>query len=328
MYPSPMSALRALSPGVRGSLYIVIGSVFAGILGPLAGTLYDQGMTPFSFVVWRGIVAGAALWLLVLWRRRRDRRSRVLDLGRLPRRQRLALLGFIASNIVLNTALFIAFDRIPIAIALLTFYMYPVLLALFGRISGSEALGPIKVVALAIAVTGMVLVVTANPEGGSTTGLDPLGLGLGFLSAFVAAAWIYFGRECRDVPAEQAMGVALTVTVLAVGLIAVLAGPASVLAFPFEHPGTWPTILVSGVLSGAGAAVLFTLGVRLISRTRAGILGLIEPIVGTVAAAALLSQVLAPLQLLGGALVLCAAVLIQRDVEQAGGAPELVPVAQ
>ena len=30
------------------------------VIGPLARELYDQGMTPFAFVVWRGIVAGTA----------------------------------------------------------------------------------------------------------------------------------------------------------------------------------------------------------------------------------------------------------------------------
>jgi drug/metabolite transporter (DMT)-like permease len=96
----------------------------------------------------------------------------------------------------------------------------------------------------------------------------------------------------------------------------VVTGPVEALRFPLDHADAWPTILISGLLSGAGAAVLFTMGVRLISRVRAGILGLVEPIVGTVAAAALLGQVLTPIQLLGGALVLSAAVLIQRDADE------------
>src|SRR5205814_862337 len=121
-----MIALRAMSPGIRGSLLIVVGATFDGILGPLARLLYDQGMTPFSFVIWRGIVAGAALWLLVAIQRVRNREPTRSGFRRLPRRQALALLGFIASNVVLNTSLFVAFDRIPIAIALLTFYTYPV----------------------------------------------------------------------------------------------------------------------------------------------------------------------------------------------------------
>jgi drug/metabolite transporter (DMT)-like permease len=314
-----MTSLRSLSPTLGGSLLIVLGATFAGIIGPLARELYDQGMTPFAFVVWRGIVAGAALWLLVAWRRRRDRAANGLVFGRLPQRERLALIGFITANVVLNTALFVAFDRIPIAIALLTFYLYPVLLALYGRVSGTESLGLIKVGSLVLALAGLALVVTGNVDA-SGRGLDPLGLALGFLSSVVAAAWVGFGRACPSVPAEQAMGLALTTTVVVVGFVAVVSGPIEAIQFPMDHLGVWPTIIVSGVISGAGAAFLFTLGIRLISRVRAGILGLIEPIVGTAAAAALLGQSLTPVQLFGGALVLGAAVLIQRDAEEAAAA--------
>ncbi len=317
-----MTALRALPPAVLGALLIVMGAIFAGILGPLARLLYDEGMTPLAFVVWRGVVAGAALWLLVLVRRRRDRARNGFVFGRLPRHERLALLAFITANMVLNTSLFVAFDRIPIAVALLTFYTYPVLLALYGRVSGTESLGPIKVAALVLSLVGLALVVTANFDASTGSGLDPLGLALGCVAAVSAAAWVGFGRACPSVPPEQAMGLALAATVAAVGTLALLSGPAEALRFPLDHADVWPTILVSGLLSGAGAAWLFTTGMRLISRVRAGILGLVEPIVGTLAATALLAQVLAPAQVLGGALVLGAAVLIQRDGDDARETPQ------
>ena len=312
-----MRTWRSLPPALRGSLFIVLGSTFAGILGPLARGLYDQGMSPFAFVVWRGLVAGTALWLIVFFRRRRDRAGAGFALATVPRRQRLALLGFAVSNVVLNTSLFVAFDRIPIAIALLTFYTYPVLLALYGRATGTESLGSIKIVALIVSLLGLALVVSADFDPARGLSLDPLGLALGVVASFTAAAWIGFGRECPGVPAEQAMGLSLAGTVAVVGLAAVIVGPADALRFPVDHFGAWPPILVSGLISGAGSAVLFTLGIRLISRVRAGILGLIEPIMGTVAAALLLGQVLTPIQLLGGAFVLGAAVLIQRDAEDA-----------
>ena len=312
-----MTALRLLSPAVRGSLLIVTGATFAGVLGPLARLLYDDGMTPLAFVVWRGVVAGAALWLLVAVRRRRDPVRHGLMYGRLAARERLALVAFVTSNVVLNTSLFVAFDRIPIAVALLTFYTYPVLLALYGRLSGTERLGPVKLSALVLSLIGLTLVVTVNFDPASGLGLDPLGLALGCVASVTAAAWVGFGRACPSVPPEQAMGLALAVTVAIVGAMAVLSGPPDALRFPLDHGSAWPTILVSGLLSGAGAALLFTMGIRLISRVRAGILGLVEPVVGTVAAAVLVAQVLAPIQLLGGALVLSAAVLIQRDGESA-----------
>jgi len=309
-----VTIFRALSPSLRGSLLIVTGATFAGVLGPLARLLYDAGMTPFGFVVWRGIVAGTALWLLVAWRRRGSPRGTRRGLGNVPGRERLALVLFITSNIILNTSLFVAFERIPIAIALLTFYTYPVLLAVYGRVTGTERLGAVKIGALALALVGMVLVVTASfdPSG---VGLDPLGLALGFVSSVAAAAWVGFGRACPSVPAEQAMGLALAGTVGVVGLLAIVAGPPTAITFPFDNPGVWPTILLTGILSGAASALLFTMGLRLISRVRAGVLGLIEPIVGTIAAAIVLGELLEPVQLLGGAFVLGAALLIQRAAE-------------
>jgi drug/metabolite transporter (DMT)-like permease len=317
-----MHAWNRLSPTLRGSLLIVLGASFAGVLGPLARGLYDQGMEPFAFVVWRGVIAGTALWLIVLLRSRRDPTYRRFALATVPRRQRLARLAFAATNVILNTSLFVAFDRIPIAVALLTFYTYPVLLALYGRATGTESLGPIKIAALAVSLLGLALVVSANFDPASGVSLDPLGLALGIVASVTAAAWIGFGRACPAVPAEQAMGIALSATVATVGLAAVVVGPASMLRFPVDHPDAWPVILVSGLLSGAGSAVLFTMGIRLISRVRAGILGLIEPIMGTVAAALLLGQVLTPIQLLGGAFVLGAAVLIQRDSDEPAIADE------
>ena len=315
-----MTAFRALSPTMRGSLLIVVGAIFAGIIGPLAAILYDQGMTPFSFVVWRGIVAGGALWLLVLWRRRRDPGTYRLVYRRLPRREKLALAGFVASNIVLNTSLFVAFDLIPIAIALLTFYTYPVLLALYGRISGTESLGPVKIASLGLALAGLLLVVTANfdPHG---RGPGPTRPGARFRVGVRRGGVDRLRSSLPVGPARAGDGAGIDDDrALRSGSWPFSPGPVAALQFPFDHPDVWPTILVSGIISGAGAAFLFTMGIRLIGRVRAGILGLIEPIVGTVAAAVVLGQVLTPVQLLGGALVLGAAVLIQRDSEEAAAA--------
>lgn len=302
---------QPLHPQLLGSLLIVTGGTFAGVLGPLARLLYDAGMTPFAFVVWRGLVAGVILWLIVLLRRRSSPGYDVV-FGRLPRRERLALIAFVAANIALNTSLFIAFDRVPIAIALLTFYSYPALLAVYGRITGTESLTVTKLAALAIALLGLGLVVSAQFDPASDLALDPLGFAMALVASVTAAAWVGFGRACPSVPAEQAMGLALTSTVVIVGASIVIAGPIDSLLHPIGRPDQLLLIAFTGLVSGAGAAVLFTMGIRLISRVRAGVLGLVEPIVGVITAGIVLGEVLTPIQLLGGALVLGAAVLIQR----------------
>ena len=310
MRPAAPGHGRSLDPRLLGSILVVLGATFSGVLGPLARLLYDAGMTPFAFVVWRGVIAGAALWLLVLWRRRRPGYRVVI--GSLPRRVRIALVVFAAANIVLNTSLFVAFDRIPIAIALLTFYTYPVLLALYGRITGTESLGVAKVAALAIALAGLALVVSAQFDPAVDLDIDPFGLAMGVVASVTAAVWVGAGRACASVPAEQAMGLALVCTVAVVGAMALIAGQDAALRYPLEHADGLVLVVFTGLLSGAGAAVIFTIGMRMISRVRSGILGLVEPSAGVVAAAVILGELLTPIQVLGGALVLAAAVLIQR----------------
>jgi drug/metabolite transporter (DMT)-like permease len=326
------SARLAARPELLGALLIVGGTTLAALVGPIAKILYDEGMTAFTFAVWRGVVAGSALWLLVWVRRRRDPIANPIVFGRLSRRERGFLLAFCVSNIVLNTALFVAFERIPVAVALLCMYMFPVILAVYGRISGTEPLGSIKVAALVIATAGMAMVVLAGFDPSSGLTLDPLGLGLALLSALAAAAWVGFARECRSVPAEQAMGLALTLTVLAIGVLAIVVGPASQLVFPPQHPDVLPLVLFAGVVSGAVAPVLVTKGIRRTTRVRAGILGLTEPIVGVTAAAILVGEVLAPIQLVGGAFVLAGALLSQRASDrpprEADAAPASAPPPQ
>ena len=161
---------RPIDPQLLGSLLVVLGATASGVLGPIARILYDAGMTPYAFVSWRGVIAGAALWLLVLWRRRQPGYRVVIR--SLPRRERFALAAFVVANIVLNTSLFVAFDLIPIAIALLVFYTYPVLLAVYGRITGTETLGAAKVAALVLALVGLGLVVSAQFDPSADVDLD------------------------------------------------------------------------------------------------------------------------------------------------------------
>ena len=58
---------------------------------------------------------------------------------------------------------------------------------------------------------------------------------------------------------------------------------------------------------------MFLVGIRAIGGTRAGILMLVEPLVGVTLAALLLGEALAPIQAFGGAAILIAAVLVQRN---------------
>ena len=83
--------------------------------------------------------------------------------------------------------------------------------------------------------------------------------------------------------------------------------------------------LLAGVLGAGIPSVLFLVGVRAIGGTRAGILMLLEPLVGVTLAAVFLREALAPVQIAGGTAILTAALLLQRGGAAVG--PDLVSVA-
>jgi drug/metabolite transporter (DMT)-like permease len=76
--------------------------------------------------------------------------------------------------------------------------------------------------------------------------------------------------------------------------------------------GSWPWLLFAGTVGAAVPTVLFTAAVRRIGGVRTSILMLLEPVVGALLAALLLSESLVAVQVVGGALVLAGAVLVQR----------------
>ena len=84
------------------------------------------------------------------------------------------------------------------------------------------------------------------------------------------------------------------------------------MAFPLTNPEVWPLLLFTGLFAAALPSLCFLIGIRIIGGMRAGIVMLFEPVVGVALAAVLLNEALQPIQLLGGAAILAAAVILQR----------------
>jgi drug/metabolite transporter (DMT)-like permease len=81
---------------------------------------------------------------------------------------------------------------------------------------------------------------------------------------------------------------------------------------PVTSPGlTGLLLLLEGALAGAAAPLLFLAGLRRIGATQTAVLSLCEPLAATLLAAVMFGQLLAPSQLLGGALLLGAGIAVQ-----------------
>jgi drug/metabolite transporter, DME family len=292
---------------------VALAACLFGTLGPASRAAYDAGLTPLAFAFWRAAIGvlGLAALLWFLHARGRD----PVRWQALPRRAlgALALAG--ATSLVLNIAIFSAFERTSIALALLGLYTYPALVAGAAVVLGEERLTRTRAVALALALAGMAVVVLGGATGGA---FDALGFGLALLAAAMQAVYVLLGRRgFRAIPSEEATFGVVGLTAAGFLVLVLVTGATDVAALPLRDPAALPALLWAGIAGASVPALLFLLGIRSIGPTRTSIVALLEPVFGALLAALLLAEGLGPVQVGGGVLVLAAAALLQRGGEDA-----------
>jgi drug/metabolite transporter (DMT)-like permease len=293
----------------RGYLFVVLAAVLWGISGTAAKYLFHQGIDALQLVQLSVTLASAFLlvWLVV-----RDRRLFHID------RQDLlyfAILGAGAMAAVQFTYLY-AISKIQVAAAILLQYLGPGFIAIYAVVVQGDRLKAPTLVALISAFTGCYLVVGAY-------NLDVLQMNLagvisGILSA-VAFAWYSLQAEyvMRRYSPWTVLFYALFFAAVAWNVFhPPLAG--FVQARPFS---VWCWIAYIAVMGTVAPFGFYLEGVSRIRSTRASITATLEPISAGIFAFVFLAEYMAPLQILGGFLVIGAVILLQLKQEHDNMAP-------
>ena len=302
-----MSRDRAL---LTGTLAAVVGAALFGMLGPLSRFGAEAGVTGVAFTAWRGALGMVAL--LVLIAARRGIGSSVAAVRSLPRRGRVLLAIAALMGLTLNASMFTAFGLVPIALALMLFYTFPAGVVIVDLALGHERVTPLRVAALLLSSVGVVLVLAGGMDPGAGATLSPLGIALGLVAAASQVVFISVSRSgYASVPADAATVVILGTSMVGASLIAILVGQGGGLVAPFGSLEPWPFLLLAGVVAAGVSSLLFLTAIRKIGGTRTGILMLFEPVVGVALAALWLGEAIAPVQALGGVLVLAGALVLQ-----------------
>jgi len=153
---------------------------------------------------------------------------------------------------------------------------------------------------------------------GGGPGFELAGFGLALLAAAMQAVYVLLGRRgFPAVPTAEATLVVLGGTAAGFLLLTLATGSLDVALLPFRSPEAFPVLIWAGVAGASIPTFLFLLGIRSIGPTRAAIIALIEPVAGATLAAVLLAELLGPVQVAGGVLVLAGAALLQRGGEAA-----------
>ena len=207
--------------------------------------------------------------------------------------------AFDALNVV---CFFSALDATSVAIAVLSHYVTPILVALAApRIDGVATPGA-KPAAL-VALAGLVIVLEpwAEPTSGAV-----LGASLGLASAVCYAGNVFTVRRLVG-----RIGAARAMVLHSIGAALVL------LPFAWPHLADITTdsfvrIVIGGVGPGTIAGIVFARGLARIGSARTAILTFAEPLVAVACGALVWDEGLHPLAALGGALILGAGVYVAR----------------
>jgi drug/metabolite transporter (DMT)-like permease len=289
---------------VPGSLLCLASAAAFGSMAIFGKLAYDEGATVGTLLATRFVLAAALFWLLSLRRSGRLQALRRRDVG-------IALaLGAVGYGAQAG-GYFAALERLDASLLSLLVYTYPVIVTVAAVALGREAAGRRTALALALASTGLVLVLAGAAAGA----LDPVGTVLALGTAVVYSAYILVSQGVAGRIGPLALG-ALVCTGAACSLTlgAAAAGdlhPAAVTAAGFGWLGGLAAV------STVAAISLFFAGLRLAGPTAASILSTLEPVVTVALAFVTFGESLGGAQLAGGALVLAAVLAVRKPTQEA-----------
>lgn len=291
-----------VDPKWRGYLMVMGAACCWGVMATLAKFLLrDRGVDPLTLVAVRSdLTALILLGSLAVFRRRS------LRIGA----RELAVAAFVGlGGLMTNNYLyFLALHLTSVATALLLQYQAPILVALYTVLVMRQRLSPRLLAALACALAGCALVVRAYDLDALRLNLPGVLAGLG-----TAAAFAFYILASRAALARMAAGTLLTYAYLAAAATWSLAIPPWSLATAGYPASLWGAFLAIAVFGTVIPFVLFINGLRFLPPAQASIVSMLEPVVAAAAAFLLLGESLAPLQILGGGLVLAGVLLVDTN---------------
>lgn len=284
-----------------GALALFAAAAF-GFHNVIARLALDGGSDPETLLALRGAFAAAAIFLycrLRGWRPRIDGAARYGALG----------LGLVLA--VQSYGLLAAFQRIPVSLAILVFYTFPILVAIVAVAVERTRPGALTVLAILLAFAGLALALDV-----SAGAFDWHGVAFAALAAAGMTVTVLGGaRVVRAAgPVATSFHSILVSGFIFVVLVALRGGP----TLPVDGTGwiAFAAVPVTYLI----AVMSFFAAIAMISGPRVAVYLNAEPIVVIALAAALLGEALSPLQAAGAALVVTAIFLARRTAQRTGAA--------
>lgn len=284
--PQPQQRRFALGPGVVAATSFAVSDV-------LAKVVFASGGDVLTLAFIRGVVGLGILFVYL-------RVGPPLKPDTARTRTIALLLGLLFAAVVYG--LFEAIALITVPIAVLTYFIYPLLTGIGGWMFGVERLSWQGALAALVAFFGLALMIGAYPHQ-----LSMLGLAFALGAALSRAVFLLVAR------AElQQADPRLTTWNSLISSTAVFA-IAALLTMKWQAPHDtvgWIAVLVVSVATASGILMLYVSTSR-IGPFRTAVIMNLEPLLASLISVPLLGEIITPLQAVGGAVMLGALVAFQ-----------------
>ena len=290
---------QASSGALAGLAAVALAATLWAVAAAVARTLFDDAVEPLELVQARAYISALGLALLpAAWKRQ--------ETGNL--RAAVALGLAIA---MVNAFYYVAIQRLAVAVALVLQYTGPAFVVAWIALSTRKR--PAREILIALVATFAGVVLVSELLAGDIGSLNVIGIACGFGSAVMFATYTLVSER-----AGQFYGV---IGALFRGFVA-----ASIVWLAFQTPqgppsalwedGHFPRVLFVGVAGTLAPFLLYLWGVERIRAERAVIAATLEPVVAGIVAWVWLDQVLTPMQLIGGVIIVIAVASLQLKRER------------
>jgi drug/metabolite transporter (DMT)-like permease len=284
--PVATSRLALLLPGVIAATTFALADVYSKVV-------LQAGADVLTLSTFRSLFSVVVLFVWL--------KLRPPKVPYTPRQRWIALgVGVLFAGIVFG--LFKAIQLVDVPVAILSYFVYPLLTGIAGALVGIDRIGWRGVAAAVVAFGGLALILGAHPGT-----IAAAGLAFAFGAAVLRTAVLLISRAMlRDADSRLLTWYSI---LSSTAIFAVI----SLVTWNWNAPQTaygWFALIVVSITVPIAVLTLF-MSVDRIGPFRSALVMNLEPLLATLLSAPLLGEVITPLQALGGAIMLGALVAFQ-----------------
>ncbi len=292
---SRRKTVNNLNSPIKGYTFIFLAAILWGNIGPFSKLAFSQGITPMEMAFWRAVIA----WFFFAVHAAAIKEVAI-------QKKHITLLSIFSLTGVtfFYSSYQIAVSRGGAALAAVLLYTGPLWVCVISRFTFKEAITPMKTAALAMTVSG-VLMVSLGQTGPAGISIDLIAVAAGLASGFFYSLYYIIGKYFTGTYSSPNLF-----------LYILLPGAAAMLPFvQFHHKNTaaWAAIIAVAFFSTYIAFYCYYRGLQYLEASKASIAATIEPVVAAAVAFFWWGEIFAPMGYGGAALIILAEILVILD---------------